>query len=447
MTLSLPSPVAEALETLTRRGFEAYAVGGCVRDALLGKEPHDWDITTSAHPEQVLSCFGGDMVIPTGLKHGTVTVHRAGVPIEITTYRTDGSYSDNRHPDYVVFSERLEDDLARRDFTVNAMAYAPRRGLVDCFGGREDLEARVLRCVGDSRRRFAEDALRILRLLRFSSVLGFSIEEQTGAAARELGFLLKNVAAERVREELLRLLCGEHCLGVLLSFPGVLGVILPELLPCVGFDQHNPHHDFDLYTHLARAVSFIPPRPSERMAMLLHDIGKPRCYTQSSDGVGHCYGHGEISAGMAGDILARLRFSNAQREEILTLISHHDLCLPAQPKVIRRWLSRLGPETFFQLMDVRRADLHSQRRVPDPQRLAMVDEMEACARAELQSGACLTLKSLAVHGADLIALGMTPGPGLGELLRALLDGVLDGRWPNERPALLSAAQSLMKDDQ
>lgn len=444
MTLHLPPPVAAALEELSSRGFESYVVGGCVRDALLGKEPHDWDITTRARPEELLSIFGGYSVLPTGLKHGTVTVLMEGIPIEITTFRRDGSYSDNRHPDYVTFSDTLEDDLSRRDFTVNAMAYAPGRGLADPFGGQADLAAGLLRCVGDPRRRFAEDALRILRALRFSSVLSFSIGRGTALAARELGWLLKNVSAERVREELIKLLCGENCPQVLLEFPGVLGVVLPELLPCVGFDQHNPHHDFDLYTHLVRAVSFAPPDPVLRLTMLLHDIGKPRCYTQSADGVGHCHGHAQVSAAMAEEILRRLRFSNAQREEITALVTHHGLSLPPEPKPIRRSLSKLGAEAFFRLLDIRRCDIKAQRRSPDVRRLSQVDAMEECARAVLSQEECLSLSTLAVGGADLMALGVVPGPRMGEILRALLDGVLDEQWPNERTALLAAARRLME---
>ena len=444
MKIHLPSAVESALSLLTAQGFAAYAVGGCVRDSLLGREPHDWDITTAARPEDMLAIFEGFSLVPTGLKHGTLTVHIDEMPIEITTFRVDGGYSDHRHPDAVRFSPHLADDLSRRDFTVNAMAYHPQVGLVDFFGGREDLRLGLIRCVGDPRRRFSEDALRILRALRFSSALGFSIEDATAAALHKLRGLLKAISAERVREELLRLITGENCLSVLLTSPDILGVWVPELLPCVGLDQHNPHHDFDLYTHMARAVSFIRPTQSLRMAMLLHDIGKPRCFTRSEDGVGHAFGHEEISAQMADTILRNLRFSTAQREQIVSLIRHHGLDIPTEAKTVRRWLSRLGEEGFFDILDIRRADIRAQRRNPDPDRLAHIDALEDCARKQLQERPCLSLRDLAVGGRDLMALGLPAGPQLGGILKELLSAVIDGELPNQKEALLLRAHALWK---
>ena len=300
----VPQPVREMLALLRESGHTPYLVGGCVRDLLRGAEPDDYDMTSDARPEEVMALFGAD-AHPTGLMHGTVTLVRGGFAVEHTTERCDGAYRDSRHPESVRFTGSIEEDLARRDFTVNAIALSADGRLVDPFGGQADLRAGVLRCVGDPARRFGEDALRILRLLRFASVLGFSVEENTARAARERRDGLRAIAHERVCAELNKLLCGEHAAAVLLEYPDILGVVLPEILPCVGFDQRNPHHCYDVWEHTARAVGAAPPTRVLRWTMLLHDLGKPKCFTQDANGIGHFYGHTAVSAEMAEEIMAR----------------------------------------------------------------------------------------------------------------------------------------------
>ena len=424
----------EVLRRLNGAGYEAFLVGGCVRDALRQVPPHDYDVTTSALPEQVQAVFPDAAVIGTGLKHGTVTVLWRGLPVEVTTYRVDGGYSDGRHPDAVRFSSSLEEDLARRDLTVNAMAWNPDRGLQDPFGGRSDLEDGILRCVGDPRLRFTEDALRILRVLRFAAVIGFSVEENTARAARELRDRLQLVSAERIREELDKLLCGEFCFPVAFAYPDVLGAVLPELLPCVGFDQKNYHHCYDLYTHLLHAVAAVPPVPVLRWAALLHDIAKPACFSSDERGVGHFYGHAAASTEKAERILRRLRFDNASRERIVTLIRCHDAPLDDSPAAVRRKLNKLGEEGFFQLLALQRADTLSLAPAYRS-RTQIADRAEEQARRILEEKQCFSLRDLAVNGRDLTALGYT-GARVGAALSFLLDGVLEGSVSNRREDLL-----------
>ena len=316
--INLPEQVRRALARLEAAGHEAFVVGGAVRDCVRGAGTGtDWDITTSALPEETETIFSGYRVIEAGMKHGTVTVLLDGEPLEITTYRVDGGYSDHRHPDEVRFTRSLREDLRRRDFTMNAMAYSPRTGVVDPFGGQADLAAGVVRCVGEPDRRFQEDALRILRALRFASALGMGIHPDTARAARDNRGLLTSVAAERVRVELTKLLCGADAERVLLEFPDILSVLLPEIGAMVCFDQHNPHHDRDVWAHTAAVTAAIPAQPVLRWAALLHDVGKPPCFSLAEDGVGHFYGHAAESARMADGILRRLRFDTDSREEIV----------------------------------------------------------------------------------------------------------------------------------
>ena len=355
----LPQAVRYVLERLEDAGFAAYAVGGCVRDTLLGRTPGDWDVTTAARPEQMLALFDG-YAIPTGLKHGTVTVRAGEMHIEVTTFRADGTYTDHRRPDQVFFSDRLEEDLCRRDLTVNAMAMDLRGHITDLYGGREDLEAGILRCVGEPERRFEEDALRILRTLRFADVLGFSVEPRTDAALRVKAPLLRCIAPERILTEMDKLLCGSHVLPVLLNWPDVLAMFLPEIAPCVGFDQHNRHHIYDVWGHSAHAVAAVPAEVVLRWTMLLHDIGKPACFTRDEQGVGHFYGHPAISADLAADICRRLRMDNRTAERIVTLVRWHDRDIARTEKAIARAVSQLGEETFRQLLEVKRADNAAQ---------------------------------------------------------------------------------------
>ena len=443
MPLSLPEPVNTALSRLEDAGFAAYAVGGCVRDKLMGREPQDYDVTTAARPEQTAAVFASERVIETGLQHGTVTVLLRGQPLEITTFRVDGPYSDARHPDAVRFTPSLREDLARRDFTMNALAYSPRRGLIDPFGGADDIRNRLIRCVGDPDTRFREDALRILRCVRFAAALGFDIDPATAEKARENRALLSRVSAERVAQELKKLVCGPFVRRVVLTETDILGVVLPELLPMRGFDQRNKHHIYDILEHCAAACEAIAPEPVLRLAALLHDVGKPDCFFTDEAGVGHFYGHAERGAELADAILERLRFDRESREEIVALVRRHDLRIEPERRAVLRCLRRFGPDFFFRLLALKRADALAHAPGPKTdERLARYDALEALARATLSEAACFSLRSLAVNGHDLLAAGLS-GPAVGQALDALLDAVIDGRVPNEKDALLaflSAAQ-------
>ncbi len=433
------SPAAEAvIARLEENGFEACAVGGCVRDALRGATPHDWDIAAAALPEETIRCFSDCPVIETGLRHGTVTVLWEGEPVEITTYRVEKGYTDGRHPDGVAFVRRLEDDLARRDFTVNAMAYHPVRGLTDLFGGRADLAAGIIRCVGETDRRFREDALRILRGLRFAACLGFTVERETARAMRGEQGRLRGISAERVNAELCRLLTGRDAAGVLRAFADVIGTVLPEIAPMRGFLQNNPHHCRDVWEHTLAALDASPPDLLIRLALLFHDSGKPFTYTEDAAGVGHFHGHPAVSERLADQAMRRLRFDTAARERVCRLVKAHDVPAENRPRFVRRWLNRLGEEDFRRLLAVKRADTLGQAPLYQPPRLAVLDGLEQTLKETLRGKECFRMKDLAVGGRDLLAHGIPEGPAVGEALRFLLDGVLDGRFPNEREPLLEA---------
>ena len=430
------------IRQLEQAGFEAYAVGGCVRDLLLGITPDDIDITTNATPEQMMNALSAFRLIPTGLQHGTLTVLAEGDSFEVTTYRTDGTYSDGRHPDRVSFSTSLEEDLARRDFTVNAMAYHPEKGLIDPFDGQKDLKDRLLRCVGDPATRFTEDALRIARLVRFMSVLGFCAEPDTARAAHTLYERLSLVAAERKRVELMKLLVGDGFLQVALAFPDVLCQLVPVLTPLVGFEQHNPHHEFDVYTHTMRAVAHAVSDPVVRLAVLLHDIGKPSTFFYDENGIGHFYGHPAVSEALAKQTLTDLRFDNATIDAVLPLVRSHDKPIPNDRKQIKRRLSKYGKETFLRLLHVKEADAMGCRENSLPPDLSAIRELVEDIYREQE---CLTLRDLAVNGNDLLTLGIPAGPLLGNLLSYLLEAVLDERCANERDALITLAKERMQD--
>lgn len=436
--MELPKEVRDAMVRLENAGYEAYAVGGCVRDEILGKMPTDWDIASSALPEETESVFDRERIIETGKKHGTVTVVIGKIPLEITTFRVDGNYLDGRRPERVSFTKSVEEDLSRRDFTMNAMAYNESRGVVDPFGGKADAEAGIIRAVGDPEKRFREDALRIMRALRFASVLGFEIEPETERALFECRRLLKNVSPERISAELLKLLCGQNARRVLLKYTEILGVILPELLPMKGFEQRNPHHVYDVFEHSAAAVENVPPKAALRLSALLHDAGKPKCFTVDENGIGHFYGHAEISAAMAEAAADRLRIDSAMKKEAVSLVKYHGAQIEPNKKSVRRALNKFTPELFFELLLLKRADAAAC----DPER--PVDEeyfssLESMAREIIEEGQCFSLKNLAVNGDDLIAAGFAPGRELGTALTILLDKVMNEELPNEKEALLSFA--------
>lgn len=444
--IELPPQVAGVLKNLEDRGFEAWLVGGCVRDSLLGLSPSDWDVTTAAQPEKIKLCFAGYPVLETGVRHGTVTVLMDGGPVEITTFRSDGEYADHRRPERVRFSRRLGDDLARRDFTVNAIAYHPDRGFRDDFGGAGDLERRVLRCVGDPARRFTEDALRILRCLRFASVLGFSIEDGTAEALFKTEDLLLEISHERVREELSKLLCGQSAGNVLRIYNRAVFTVLPELAPMEGCLQENPYHCWDVWEHTLHALEASPQDKFLRWAAFLHDCGKPVVKSYGADGTAHFYGHEKASAETAEAIMARLRFSNRDRDGILELIRLHGEPYPISEKRLKRLLRKLGEEQLSRLFRLSEADLSGQSPHLYGQRIKAIRQTEARAKELAAQGQCLSLRDLAVNGNDLRALGYPAGPSLGAALKNLLESVLDGKIQNEKTALLERAAELLETD-
>ncbi len=444
--ISLPEYVSKVLERLEQAGYEAWCVGGCVRDSLLGLSPADWDVATNALPEESKACFPDCRTIDTGLKHGTISVSLLENTVEITTFRKDGGYADHRHPDHVEFSKSLEDDLSRRDFTINALAYHPKRGIRDAVGGAKDLDRRLLRCVGEPERRFEEDALRILRGLRFASVLGFSIEEETGRALREKRELLRNISPERIREELTKLLCGKEAGPVLREYGEAVFSVLPELAPMKGCGQENPYHCHDVWEHTLHALAAVPQESELRWAALLHDCGKPAAKFFGEDGVAHFYGHEKKSAELAGKLLERLRFSNRETESILTLVRYHGEIHPLAEKRVKKLLGLLGEENLFRLCQLSRADLSAQAPALYEQRIGAIEESEALIREILDREDCVSLRNLAVNGNDLLALGYPQGPSLGKALNTLLDQVLDGALPNERTALLRKAEERLNKE-
>ncbi len=440
--ISLPPQVKTALDRLQAAGHAAFAVGGCVRDTLLGKTPNDWDITTSARPEETSAVFFDLRRIENGIKHGTLTVILDGMPLEITTFRNDGEYADNRHPIQVTFSDTVEDDLARRDFTVNAMAYSPDRGIVDLFGGAADLDRRIIACVGDPSTRFGEDGLRILRALRFASVLDFSIDPATRDAIHACSQLLDNIAAERIREEFCKLIPGRGAVRILREYRDVIAQFMPELAPCFDFEQNSKYHCYDVWEHTLHAIEPSEPDLSVRLALLFHDIGKPHCYTEDADG-GHFKGHAQISLRLSEDILRRLRFDNATTEEILALVERHDLPLSSEPRLVKRLMQRLPDRTILRLLEIQRCDrlAHAEGYETPP---AVLDEIPRVMQQIRAADECLSLKSLAVKGNDLMEIGVPAGKQLGALLEHLLNEVLDESLPNDREALLSAARAWLQ---
>lgn len=445
MTMDMPKNVDTAINLLQSAGFEAYAVGGCVRDSLLGKTPNDWDITTSAKPEDMKSVFADFHCIDTGIKHGTVTVVIDGEPLEITTFRLDGEYEDNRHPKSVTFTSDLGADLGRRDFTVNAMAYSKMTGTVDLFGGQNDLKNKIIRCVGDPDRRFNEDALRILRALRFASALDFEIEEKTAQSLLKNCALLGNISEERIAKELLKLVCGKGAKRILTDFAPVLFEILPELQPMYKNSHDNPHHCYDIYEHTLIAVESIDPEPTLRFAMLLHDCGKPVVKKFDENGVAHFYGHQRISAEISAQILARLKVSNKFRDEILFLVSNHDRWeLYENTEKMPCYLSKFGLDGVLKLLKVMRADVLAQS--PEYRyRLDQISDAEEIAKNLAAQKPCLSLRELQINGRTLMDIGIPQGRKLGAVLAQLLDEVIDGVTKNTQEALTTRAREIYRE--
>ena len=438
---SLPLQVSRALALLNSAGHEAYLVGGAVRDYAMGKTPHDWDITTAALPEQTAAVFAHYRLIETGIQHGTVTVLLDGEPLEITTYRVDGAYTDHRRPDSVRFTPSLKQDLARRDFTINAMAYHPAVGVVDPFGGLQDLQNGLVRCVGEPARRFGEDGLRLVRALRFASVLDMRLEPGTAKAVHECRENLRPIAAERVHTELTKLLCGTNAESVLLQYRDVLAVPMPEIAPMFDFAQHNPHHNRDVWAHTAAVTAAIPPEPVLRWAAFLHDIAKPQCRSVGADGAAHFKGHNQRGAVMARTILRRLKAPGYLIEGTAGLIAIHDAPVPAGDTAILKSLNRYGAVFLHRLCALKYADLDAHADTPEVKaRRNEVAAFEA-RMTELSKTACYTMRQLAVNGGDLMEAGLPAGPAVGATLQRLLTAVMEGRVLNERAALLEFALS------
>ncbi len=438
--ISLPPKAAEIIDRLEARGYEAYAVGGCVRDSILGRQPQDWDITTSAAPHEVKAVFSH--TIDTGIAHGTVTVMLGREGFEVTTYRIDGEYEDARHPKEVRFTPNLLEDLKRRDFTVNAMAYNETKGLVDAFDGIGDLKRGVIRCVGNAKARFTEDALRMLRAVRFAAQLGFAVEEETAEAMRALAGNIAKVSAERIQTELVKLLLSPHPEELRLAYEtGLTGVFLPEFDRMMETPQNHPHHCHTVGEHTISAVANIRADRVLRLSMLFHDIAKPKCRTTDENGTDHFRGHQQAGSEMTRQILRRLKFDNDTTDRVCRLVRWHDDRPELSEKSVRRAVSRIGLGQYPALFEVKRADILAQSDYMRPEKLAYVDAYERiyCEIRERQQ--CLCLKDLAVTGRDLIeSAGMKPGPGLGAVLEELLEAVLEEPEKNTRETLLALAK-------
>lgn len=435
MRIKLPEAVEMILKILNEHGYDAYAVGGCVRDSMLGREPDDWDITTSAKPEQVKELFR--RTVDTGLQHGTVTVLMEKEGFEVTTYRVDGEYEDGRHPKQVTFTASLEEDLKRRDFTINAMAYHPETGLVDLFGGQKDLEKGIVRCVGNPVERFTEDALRILRAVRFSAQLGFAIEEETVKGLAALAPNLRQISAERIQVELVKLLVSPHPDYLRIAYEaGITREFLPEFDAMMQTPQNTPHHCFSVGEHTLHSLKQVPEDKVLRLTMLLHDVGKPQARTTDERGRDHFKMHGELGEKIAVQILRRLKFDNDTIGKVKRLVSCHDYRPLPEPKYVRRAVNRIGEELFPLYLQVQRADILAQSSYQKEEKLGRLNQVAVLYEEILREKQCVSIRTLAVTGRDLIQSGIAPGPGLGELLEQLLELVLENPDLNEKECLL-----------
>ncbi len=422
------------IEIIENAGFEAYQVGGCVRDFFMERKCDDIDITTCAKPYDLEKILDENNVkyIETGLKHGTVTAVFDGDNFEITTYRTDGEYIDNRHPENVNFVNDIDEDLSRRDFTINAIAYNPNKNeIVDLFGGQKDIENKIIKAVGDPDKRFKEDALRIMRAIRFSSTLTFEIEENTKLALFRNKELLKNVSAERIFTELSKLLLGDNVFNVLTEYKEILGVIIPELVPIFNCEQNTVWHIYDVYTHTAKTVKESPKILPLRLTMLLHDIGKPLAKTTDDNGVDHFKGHQKISADLAAPILKRFKISNELFDRVMLIIPIHDIHIGTKKKNIKKWLNRLGEQGIRDLIEVKRADKLGQNPEMTGEELQNLITTEALVDEIIDNGEPYSVKDLKINGFDLINLGFK-GKMIGDILSAVLEKVIDGELENEK---------------
>lgn len=434
--IDMPQDVREIINKLEDAGFEGFAVGGCVRDAVLGRVPADWDITTSAMPEEVKALF--HRTIDTGIQHGTVTVMKDHVGYEVTTYRIDGEYEDARHPKEVSFTSNLVEDLKRRDFTINAMAYNDRAGLVDAFDGMGDLENKIIRCVGNPLDRFGEDALRMLRAVRFSAQLGFAIDEGTKSAITKLAPNLEKISAERIQVELVKLLTSDHPDYLRVAYEtGITAVVLPEFDACMNCKQNNPFHIYTVGEHTLQSLLHVENDKVLRLTMLFHDFGKPLTHSKNEDGISKFYGHPAVSSDMAREIMRRLKFDNDTTDKVKKLTAEHDRLIKNEPNRVRRAVSKIGKELFPYFLKVRRADIMAQNPEKQRERLTELEKLEGLYQEILEKDEAVSVKELAVDGKDLIASGVKQGKQIGEILSELLEIVLEEPEKNTKEALLS----------
>lgn len=443
MTIDLPNVARLIIDTLEKGGFDCFAVGGCVRDSITNHAVNDWDFTTNATPDEIERCFSEYTTVDVGKRFGTICVVIDGENYEITTYRTDGEYLDSRHPETVEFSKNLLDDLSRRDFTINALAYNDRVGLVDEFGGLSDLQYGVIRCIGDADTRFSEDALRILRALRFASTYGYSIENKTAQSILKNKDKLSLVSSERIIKEFSRLLCGDSVDFILRRYKDVIATFIPEISVMFNFDQNSLHHNKDLWRHTVSAVKNTPPDSVLRTAMLLHDIGKPMTVSKDSSGYSHFHNHQKLSAAMATTILKRLKYPNAFINTVTLLIENHDNRLTPDSPTVKRCMRDLGADNTRSLLSIQRADILAQSSYKRMEKLESLDLVSSEYERILKSNECYSLDTLAVNGKDIIHLGVTSGEKIGQILSILLNRVISGKISNDAESLLLFAKNII----
>ncbi len=448
--IDIPYGAREIIGKLQSAGYEAYVVGGCVRDSLLGLKPHDWDICTSANPNDVMNVLKTYKIIPTGLQHGTITVFvkdnetaEKYVGYEITTFRKDGEYKDNRRPESVEFINSLKEDLARRDFTINAMAYSDPTGIIDYFGGVNDLQNQVIACVGFPDDRFSEDALRMMRAMRFASTYGFTIDNSTAVSIHKNKAMLKSISAERTQSELLKILVGRGVLNILLEYSDIISELIPELHNCIGFEQNNPYHQYTVYGHIAHAVSnYTGNDIAVKVALLLHDIGKPQCYFEDEKG-GHFHGHSIPGYEIAKRVVEGLKFDNRTQCAVTELVLYHDSVIEPTIKTVKRWLNKIGEERFSQLLDVKMADIQAHTQGTQQSRIEQCIRLREVFEQVLAEQQCFTLKDLNISGRDIMSLGVPEGKIVGEVLTHLLNMVIDGKIRNDRAELMAEAKQFI----
>ena len=434
INVEVPAPVNYIIQELEKCGHEAYMVGGCVRDSVLGRKPHDYDICTSATPDEILKAFPDEEIIPTGLQHGTVTILINKEPFEVTTYRIDGDYSDNRRPDNVTFTKNLVEDLRRRDFTINAMAYNPKTGLIDPFNGMEDIKYKKIRCVGSAEDRFNEDALRILRAIRFEAQLGFAGLPETMFEIERQYDRLKNISIERINSEFCKIVASEQFCIELVLYPNVFSLFIPELKDLIGFQQNNPYHAYDVVNHTVHAIEKCESDDLVvRLAVFFHDFGKPHSYQDGEDGIRHFKGHGKVSAEITDSIMKRLRFDNETRNNVVELVYYHDATFEVGNKYVKRWLNKIGEKQFRRLLEIRKADIKGQKPDYEESRIEKVNNIENILEEILSEKSCFSLKDLAVNGNDVKeVMKLKEGKDIGYWLNEILKRVIDGELENNK---------------